>query len=530
MAATAFKPITTVPISMKTVADLIDRNAAYYPDRDAFIFASRRLNFRQYAARSRQLASALYRLGVHRQDRVGILSTNNLEYFETYGACELAGFIVALYNFRCAAPEIAYLIQDSSPRVVIFERAFMPLIDTIRALCADVRWICIDTETQQLPDWAIAYEALVATGDEQGSPLRARPEDIAYLFYTSGTTGKPKGVPWTHSTALIAAQREGRDMGYGARLLQITPAFHVGGKGLPMGAMYMANPTIMTANFDAGPFLQVVAKERITHTFMVPMMMQAIMDHPDFNQYDLSSLRGVMSASTAIPVPLLRRAIAQFGPVFYVAYGSTETGNIASLQTDELKPDGTAKDVARLGSVGHFKPELDCILLDDACQSCPSGAVGEVCIKGYVFQSYWNNSIATIEATRDGWFHTGDMGYLDDEGYLFLVDRKKDMIISGGENIYSREVEDALFQHPSVQNVAVIGVPHEQWGEVVKAIVVRTEGSAISAEELIAYTRENIARYKCPRSIAFVNALPLLGSGKIDKVSLRKQYTVDPAA
>jgi len=510
---------------MKTVGELIERNAAYYPDRDAFVLDPRRLSYRQYAQRSRQLASALYGLGLRRQDRVGILSTNSLEYFEAYGACEWAGYILALYNFRSAAPEIAHVIGDSAPRVVLFEAAFAPLVDGIRAQFPEVRWVCIDASVPaQTPEWAQPYAALIESGDEQGPPIRAQPEDIAYLFYTSGTTGKPKGVPWSHATALTAGQREGRAMGSGIRLLQISPAFHVGGKGFPLGAMYLGGATVLERSFDAGRFLELIARERITNSFMVPMMMQAVMDHPDFGKHDLSSLRGVMSASTAIPVPLLKRAIEKFGPVFYVAYGSTETGNIAALETFELKPDGTPEDIRRLGSVGHFKPEVECTLLDEEGQVCAPGVVGEVCVKGYVFQGYWNNSIATIEATRTGWFHTGDLGYLDDEGYLFLVDRKKDMIISGGENIYSREVEEALFRHPAVQNVAVVGVADPKWGEVVKAIVVLKSGRQASEAELIAHCQKEIARYKCPRSIDYVAELPLLGTGKIDKVALRKRY------
>jgi acyl-CoA synthetase (AMP-forming)/AMP-acid ligase II len=308
------------------------------------------------------------------------------------------------------------------------------------------------------------------------------------------------------------------------RVLQITPAFHVGGKGFAQAAAWMAGTVVLHRAFDPLAMLETVQKERITFTFMVAPMIQAVLDHPRFDEFDLSSLRLVMSASAAIPVPVLRRAIDKIGPVFYISYGSTETATICLLDRHELRPDGSEDDVRRLGSVGHFIPEIDAVLLDDDCKPCKPGEIGEVCVRTPMFHGYWNNSAATIEATRGGYFHTGDLGVADERGFIFLVDRKKDMIISGGENIYSREVEEALYRHDAVRDAAVIGVADEKWGEAVKAIVVLREGMTATEDELIDFCRTQIARYKCPRSIVFIEALPVLGSGKIDKVTLRKQY------
>ena len=506
---------------MKTYADVVDRNAAYFPNADAFVLEDRRLTYRQYTDRSRRLGASLYALGLRQQDRLGILSTNNIEYFEAYGACELSGYIAAVYNFRCAAPELAHLFRDSAPGIVIFESAFAGLIDGLRERFKDIHhWICIGND---VPSWALAYEELIQRGDPSGAPIRARPEDIAYLFYTSGTTGAPKGVPWSQAAALEVSRNEGRKMGDDTRLLQLTPAFHVGGKGFPLGAAWLAGKTVLDrGGFDPARFLSLVERERITYTFMVPAMMQAVLDYPQLDHYDVSSLRSVMAASTAIPVPLLRRAVGKFGSVFFVAYGSTETGNIAALPTHEMRPDGTPEELKRLGSVGHIHPETEAVLLDDEGRVCAPNQVGEVCVKSRVFRGYWNNSIATIEATRYGWVHTGDLGYLDEAVYLYLLHRKKDMIISGGENIYSREVEEALYRHPAVIDVAVIGVPDEKWGETVKAIVVLRQSLEAGEAELIAFCQTQIARYKCPKSIVIAPELPRLGTGKIDKVSLRK--------
>ncbi|MES2258346.1 MAG: AMP-binding protein [Pseudomonadota bacterium] len=512
---------------MKTVGELIERNAALYPNNTAFVLDQQRLSYAEYARRARCLASALETLGLLRQDRVGILSANSIEYFEVYGACEWSGYIVAPYNFRCAGPELVHFVLDSAPRVVFFEAAFAPLIASVRDQLGSVdHWVCIDAagSAEPLAEWAQCYHALLASGDPAGPRQRARVDDIAYIFYTSGTTGRPKGVSYSHTAALTVAQRQGRHIGADARLLQITPAFHVGGKGFPLGVMWMSGTTVLARSFDPLKFLQSVQEERITYCFVVAPMLQAIMDHPRIREFDLSSLRHAMAASAATPVVLLRRAIEVFGPVFFVAYGSTEAGNVCTLEKHEMRINGSPADIARLASVGHFNPEIEAAVLDEQGQPCAPGVAGEICVKSPVFQGYWNNSVATIEATRSGWLHTGDMGYLDEENYLFLVDRKKDMIISGGENIYSREVEEALSLHPSVAIAAVIGVPDATWGESVKAIVSLRPGAELGENELIEHCRQHIARYKCPRSIAFVVELPLLGSGKIDKVSLRKRY------
>jgi acyl-CoA synthetase (AMP-forming)/AMP-acid ligase II len=256
----------------------------------------------------------------------------------------------------------------------------------------------------------------------------------------------------------------------------------------------------------------------------VAPMIQAVLDHPRLNDFDRTSVRTIMSASAPIPAPLLVRAIEQFGPVFFVCYGSTETANVAILEKHEVKPHGSERDVQRLLSIGHFNPEVPAVVLDDEGRECPAGVVGEICVDSPVFVGYWNNDAATIEATRDGWFHTGDLAYQDDEGFVFIVDRKKDMILSGGENIYSREVEEALFGHPAVAAAAVVGVADSKWGEVVKAIVVLRQGAAVGEAALIEHCQRQIARYKCPRSIDFVEELPVLGTGKVDKVTLRQRY------
>jgi acyl-CoA synthetase (AMP-forming)/AMP-acid ligase II len=508
---------------MKTVRELHERNERLYPDKCAVALdGGRRLSFSGLADRGRRLSSALYGLGLRWQDRVGCLSMNSLEFTELYTACEWAGFILALYNFRLAPAEIAYLLSDSAPRVVFFESQFAPMLAQLRESFPQIEhYVCTDSP---VPEWATGFEELLSRGAPGGPPIAPRPEHYAYLFYTSGTTGRPKGVPNSHRAAIEQSRLQGRLLDGDVTLLQVTPMFHIGGKGMPLGAAWTAGTTILQRSFDAAKFLQVVQAERITDTFMVAPMVQAVLDHPDFANYDLSSLRRVMSASMPIPLPLLRRALDRFGPAFYVAYGSTEAGPVCQLDRHELRPDGTAQDIERLASVGHFHPEVTGVILDDDLQPCIPGAVGEICLKSVVFEQYWNNTVATLEATRSGYLHTGDLGYADERGYVYLVDRKQDMIISGGENIYSREVEEALGSHAAVLEVAVIGIPHPKWGEVVKAVIVLRPGARPSHEMLLEHSRGQLARYKCPKSFAFVAELPRMATGKIDKIALRRQH------
>jgi acyl-CoA synthetase (AMP-forming)/AMP-acid ligase II len=510
---------------MDTIGGLLERNARCYPDREAFACGERRLTHWQLYERALRLASGLYRLGMRRQDRVAILSMNCLEYYETEAAAEVAGYIAALVNFRLAPPEIAYILKDIAPRVLVFEEQYREVMDNLRAQLPGVEhYVCIGTP----PDWATSFEQLAQSGDAAGPPLRAEPHDYVYLYYTSGTTGKPKGVPWSQRAAYASARDTAAVTEFNGetRVLQVTPAFHIGGKGFPMGAMFAAGSVVLDRGFDPVRMLETIQRERITNTFMVAAMLQAVLDVPGVRTYDLSSVRTIVSAAAPIPVPLLRRGIELLGPVFSIQYGMTEAGCVGSMPRHEVNPDGTPAQVRRLASVGHVVAQIDFRLLDAQGRQCGVGEPGEVVIRSESqFQGYWNNTVATLEAIRDGWYYTGDMGVLDEEGYLFLVDRKKDMIISGGENIYSREVEEALNSHPDVVEVSVIGVSDSKWVEAVKAVVVRRGGSDLNEAALIRFCRTLIAGYKCPKTVEFVDQLPRTATGKIDKMALRGRFS-----
>jgi acyl-CoA synthetase (AMP-forming)/AMP-acid ligase II len=519
---------------MRTLRELIDRNARYFPRRLAYVYGDRRVTHGEHAARALRLSSGLHRLGLRRQDRFAVLGMNCLEYYECYAAAEASGFLIAPVNFRLAPPEIEYVLRDAGARLLVFEAQYAEVVGKLRPQLKQIEnYVCIAIDAQgrrtsfETPSWAVDFEQLVRDGDEGGAPHLPRPEDYAYLWYTSGTTGKPKGVAWRQASLATSARMSAHVSEFtgASRYLQTSPAFHIGGKGYVLGASWDGGATVIHRGFDAVAALEAIQRERVTHTFMVAAMVQAVLAAPNVGSYDLSSLEQVFSASAPIPVPVLRRAIELLGPVFSIQYGCTEIGNICGLPRHEVNPSGSEQDLRRLGSVGHPVAEIAMRLVDDDGRDAPVGKPGEVIVKSpCMLDGYWNNASASLEAIRDGWYHTGDIGVQDEEGYVYLIDRKKDMIISGGENIYSREVEEALASHADVADCAVIGVPDPKWVESVKALVVLRAGAALEAAALIAHCKTRIASYKCPKSIDFVAELPRLPTGKVDKPTLRSRY------
>ncbi|VTU46066.1 class I adenylate-forming enzyme family protein [Variovorax sp. PBL-E5] len=510
---------------MLTLKTVIERNERWYPDVQAYVQGERVLTHRQYAQRVRKLAAALAATGLARNGRVAVLSMNSIAYCEIYGACEWAGFMAVTLNFRLAAPEIAWILADSTPAVLFFEASFAPMVATLRLALPAMRCVCIG----EAMAWAEDCEALLARGDEAGPPFGPTPDDYASLIYTSGTTGRPKGVLSTQATVLATAEMLAQEMDMAAhsRSLLITPLFHVGARNVRAAQAWRYGTCVIERGFDASRLAGLVQRERINTMFLVAAQLQMLLDQPDIDSHDLSSLVTVGMAGAPIPVPLLERAIARMGRAIMVQYGMTE-GQIASLYRHELRPRGTPEEIRRIGSVGHSLPHGQLRVVDERGADCAPGLPGEVWFRNAsVMDGYWNNTAATLEALAGGWMRTGDIGVLDDAGYLFLIDRKKDVIISGGENIYSREVEEALHRHSDVTESAVIGIPDVRWGEAVKAYVVRKPGAAVSAAELIEFAATQIARYKCPKQLVFVDALPRLATGKVSKVALREAHRAE---
>jgi acyl-CoA synthetase (AMP-forming)/AMP-acid ligase II len=508
---------------MKTCAEIILRHGRRSPDRVAVVFEERRTTYGDLLSRSKRLGQALRQRGVAAQDRVAVLAMNCNEWFELSFVCHLNAFILATVNFRLAPPEIARILADSAPKVLVFERQYAATVAALRGQLPSVdHYICVG----EAPDWALEYEVLLASGREDAPPAEPKDSDLALLIYTSGTTGRAKGVVKTQAATLASFRINAYNLGLrpDSRILIIMPMFHVGALSEASAMLYAGGTVVLQRKFEPLGVLQAIERERITHVHMAPTMVQALLDEPSIDSHDTSSLRIFNYAAAPMPVSLLKRAIERFGPIFMDIYGSTEApGTILFPHQHVL--DGDPEQVKRLGSVGQSNAITDLRIVDTDGKPCPPGTAGEILVRSEAAMvGYWNDSTATLQALRDGWFHTGDIGYLDEQDYLFLVDRKKDMIISGGENIYCREVEEALMEHGGLQEVAVIGIPDVYWGEAVHAVAVAKPGISVTEADLIAFVGTRIARYKRPKSVEFVAELPRLPSGKVMKHVLRDRY------
>ncbi|MBU3992783.1 MAG: AMP-binding protein [Alphaproteobacteria bacterium] len=512
--------------------EVIHRHARQNADAPAWVEGDRSLTHRAYRDRSLACAAALRQRGVERLDRVALLSMNRIEFMEVCGACELTGFIAATVNFRLSAHELRTQLQDCAPTALVFESTYAPLIDEIRADLPSIKaWICFDDEPRfTCPDWAEPFEAVMAAAAGQVPDVASTIDDIAYLVYTSGSTGRPKGCILGSRELTRKAEQHAADLGIIStdRVLIVMPLFHVGARGVASAAQWRGAAVHIHRGFDAGAFIAAVQQQRITVAHLAPTMVQMVVEHPSAATADFSSLKAVFYSAAAMPSEVLRKAFALFGPILIQAYGQTE-GIVSMLPAHQHQPDGTERERARLLSVGQPYPGVEVRLIDDDGNDVTATGAGEITYRGgAMFRGYWNDSVSTFAAYRDGWIRSGDIGRFDDDGFLFIVDRKKDMIITGGENVASREVEEALLRHDSIAECAVVGLPHPKWGETIHAFVALRElgaGGAIGPNEaeLIEHCRKYLASYKKPTGITFLAALPKLPNGKVDKVTLRVQ-------
>ncbi|MBB6193488.1 acyl-CoA synthetase (AMP-forming)/AMP-acid ligase II [Sphingobium wenxiniae] len=506
--------------------EIIHRNARQNADGLAFVEGGRGLTHAAYLARAEALAAALRARGIARMDRVALLSMNRIEYMEVCGACELTGFIAATVNFRLSAHELRVQLRDCAPAAIFFESSYTSLIEEIRADLPSIgTWICFDDG----PDWAEPYEEVMSAAAGQVPDVASTIEDIAYLVYTSGSTGRPKGCILGSRELTRKAEQHASDLGITSddRLLIVMPLFHVGARGVSSAGQWRGAAVHIQRSFDPAVFIRTVEAERISIAHLAPTMVQMVVEHPLAATADFSSLRAILYSAAAMPGEVLRKALELFGPVFHQAYGQTE-GIVSCLPRHHHKPNGSEQEKARLLSVGQPYPGVEVMLVDDAGRDVTHGGTGEIVYRGgAMFRGYWNDSVATLAAWRDGWLHSGDIGRFDADGFLYIVDRKKDMIVTGGENVASREVEDALLRHPQVAEAAVIGVPHSKWGETVHAVVVLRDGATLGETEIIEHCRLFLASFKKPTGVSFVEALPKLANGKVDKLSLRQRWSAE---
>lgn len=508
------------------VSDIIEYSAHHVPEEAALWFEDDRISYSELRDRCYRLSNAMLDIAAP-GDRVAILSENCPEYVECYYGVPGAGMVLTLLNYRLSGRELTYIINNSEPSVLIVEAKYLPLIRSIRDAIPTVQHIFVIGDTEADRKYADTFKSYSPFRDS-GSPTRpdARPseDDVCWLIYTSGTTGLPKGAMLTHRNLMtsILNSLASWDRGFNDIYLFTFPLFHVAGYAMPMQHL-RGIPVVLIRNFDASILFSLVERHKVTSFAAAPTMIAMLLEHPDIDRYDLSTLRNIGYGASAMPAEVIRRTRARWPEMkFGTGFGMTElAGNVMVLLSEEH--DNALRDGSDvLSSVGHQMPLAKVRVVDDDGNDCPPNIPGEIVVKGeQVLKGYWRNPEATEKSFRDGWFHTGDVGRWNENGYLFIVDRKKDMILSGGENIYPREVEEVLYEHPSVIEAAVIGIPDEKWGEVVVAVLTTRGASRPSEDEIILFTRERIASYKKPRHVVFVEELPKNASGKILKRELR---------
>ncbi|MGA9319873.1 MAG: fatty acid--CoA ligase [Xanthobacteraceae bacterium] len=505
-----------------TVGDVTRHHARIRPDRVAIHFEGKRTTFGELDRRTNQIANGLIAEGVRPQARIAYLSKNSPAFFELWFGAAKADVVLVPVNFRLAPPEVAYVVDDAGAELLFVGADFYPLVEKIAPDLKTVhRIVALDGPHA---GW-IGYAEWLAAQSENDPGAAVAREHCAIQMYTSGTTGHPKGAQLSHANLLTLLP--GALTQFGAWhdndvSLVCMPLFHIGGSGWGLIGFYRGVPTVLMRDPDPVKILQLIPEFRITKAFLVPALMLFLMQVPQCQTTDFSSLELVAYGASPAPIDLVRKALKMFGCGLAQVYGLTETTGAITYLPPE---DHDETNAARLKSCGKAMTGIDIRVVDSEGNDVATGEVGEIVTRSpQNMLGYWNQPEATRRAIRGDWFHTGDAGYLDADGYIYIYDRVKDMIISGGENIYPAEVESALFGHPAVADVAVIGVPDETWGEAVKAMVVRKPGTTITPNELIDYARERIAHYKAPRSVDFVDTLPRTPTGKILKRELRKPF------
>ncbi len=505
-----------------SLGEMLRGGAASYPEKTALICGDRRRSYRDLDHASDCAARALIAALYQSRGPVGILGKNSDVYIEILFGIVKSGAAALVLNWRLAIPELRAVVQDAGVAILFYDIEMAPAVEGLQS-ALPVRLIAIPFDGSRRG--ATAYDEFCRQGAGDPLSVMVKPADTAILMYTSGTTGAPKGVPATHF-ALLWCIEGGLSNGpeYGSTEgdvnLLTTPLFHLAGLGWTIAALYTGATLVILPQIDMPAIISSIARDRVTRAVVLPALMPALLDSAGAG-VDLSSLRLICYGASPIPEPLLARMLEKFRCGFLQNYGMTEISGSATC----LGPADHFPGSGVLLSCGRPCRGVEVRIAGGDGTSCAAGEIGEIMLRTpSLFAGYWNNPKATAEAMKDGWYATGDMGYLDSRGFLFLRDRKKDMIVSGGENIFPAEVESALTGHPDVLRAAVIGVPSAKWGEEVKAVVIPRAGAPLTAEALIAFLRPLIAGYKLPKSIDFVTELPMTPVGKIAKPALREKY------
>ncbi len=507
------------------LGDIFRRNARRYPGKTGVVFGSTSFSFAEFNRRINSLANALIALGMHPQDKVAIVLDNCHQYLELYCAVPKAGGAAVPINTSLSPPEMAYIINNAGAKILVFGERFAPTIESLRRELDSVETLVgIGASARGSRD----YEQLVRDYPATEPEVEVNEQDIAYLLYTSGTTGMPKGVMVTHRgitegplNYVLGCDLRHEDVGmvatplfWGAALIiNVLPQFYVGGT------------LVIADDFSPEAVLGLIQREKVTTSFMTTPTIMAMLEHPKLSHYDTSSLRHVWFGGVPIPVESLKRAIKTRGNIFFQVYGMIELTPMSFVVREEQVIEGAPEKVKRLASCGKEAPNVEVRIVNDEDRDVAPGEVGEIIARGdSLMKGYWRLPQATEEGLKDGYIHTGDLATMDEAGYLYLVGRKKDVIVSGGKNIYPVEVEEVIYQHPGIVEAAVIGVPDEKLGEALKAVVVIRKGEKVTADEILEFCQQRLPDYARPKSVVFVEKLPRNVAGKVLRKALQEKH------
>ena len=512
--------------------DFLSIANAICPDRDATVFEGKRRTYSQTGERVNRLSNAFAELGVKKGDRVAILQVNCPECVESYYAAAQLGAIFVPLNFRGKIDELAYMIGNAEARIVLAGKRYL---DMVRAMLPNLSTVkqCVSIDSKEAD--MLSYDEMVASSSADEVFSDIGDEDITILMYTAGTTGQPKGVPLRHDgfVSYILDNVDPASPDIEERNLLTVPLYHVAGIQGMLAAIYGGRTLVLMRQFEVKEWLENAQQERVTRAMLVPTMLKTVIDYPDFGKYDLGSLQVITYGAASMPLEVINKAMKVMPWVRFInAFGQTETAStITTLGPEDHIIDGTEeekeKKLKRLAqSIGRPLSDVEVKIVDGEGEELPRFEVGEIVARGHrIMTGYWRDEEKTAQAfTTDGWLITGDRGWVDDEGYIFLAGRGDDMIIRGGENISPEEVEDVLHSYPKVEEAAVIGVPDSEWGQQPRAIVVLKKGEVASAEEIMEHCRSRLAGFKRPRSVVFIDSLPRNSIGKVLRKTLREQY------
>jgi long-chain acyl-CoA synthetase len=509
-----------------SVGNILRRSAFNFPDKHALVFGSQRTSYAELNRRVNCISNSLLKMGLQKGDRVAVLLHNCPEFIEMYFACAKCGGIFVPINNLLKKRELMQIFGYIKPRFLIFDQDFSEIV---QSSAPEMKSIAFPVALHGEPQVFRQYGDLVSQGDSAEPNEYISDDDLASIFLTSGTTGRPKGAMRTHRHDFINMMSCAIELGvtHDDRALFLFPFYHVSFVD-NLRHILMANTIVIRreGSFEPQAILDILSTERITTCQFVPTMINAMLQAEDSEKYDLNSFRLLIYAASPMPVELLKKAMKRFKCQFFQLYGQTETGPCTTaLRPENHVPEGSEAQMCRLASAGRPVVDYELRIVNEDGNDVAIGEVGEIIVRSEAMTiGYWDLPEETARTIQNGWLYTGDFGKFDEDRYVYIVDRKNDMIISGGKNIYPREIEEILYTHEAVLEAAVIGVPDDYWGESVKAFVVVKDGKNLSEAEIINLCKENIASYKKPRSVAFVEELPKSPTGKILKRVIREQY------